>query len=162
MDYPIRVHADMSMLYFAYGSNMNLMRMRERAPSAMVIGTACLQHHHVVCNKLGQDGTAKANIVPQRDASTYGVLYKISTDETALLDAEETGYRRVEKTLLNHLNQEVHAQTYVAFRLTHQPVTTDWYKSLIIQGAAEHGLPEDYIRALESLPAYDQALKSDA
>jgi len=159
MDYSIR---GMSVLYFAYGSNMNSMRMRERAPSAVVIGTACLKHHHVVCNKLGQDGTAKANIVPRRDTSTYGVLYGISASEMKLLDTEEAGYRRVEKTLLNHLNQEVHAQTYVAFRLTHQPVTTDWYKSLMIRGATEHGLPEDYIRALENLPATDQTFKSDA
>ncbi len=152
----------MSMLYFAYGSNMCSTRMRKRAPSAVVIGTACLKHHHVVCNKLGQDGTAKANIVPRRDASTYGVLYGISANEIKLLDTEETGYRRVEKILLNHLNQEVHAQTYVAFRLTHQPVTTDWYKSLIIRGATEHGLPDDYIRTLERLPANDQTLKPDA
>jgi len=101
--------------------------MHKRVPSAVAIGTACLQHYHVVCNKLGQDGTAKANIVPRQGASTYGVLYGINPGEMELLDTEETGYRRVEKTLLNHLNQEVHAQTYVAFRLTHQPVTTDWY-----------------------------------
>jgi len=161
MDYPIRNSADM-MLYFAYGSNMCLMRIRERAPSAVIIGTACLHHHHVICNKLGKDGTAKANIVPRQGASTYGVLYEISADELALLDTEETGYRRVEKTLLNHRNQQVHAQIYVAFHLTHQPVTTAWYKALIIQGATEHGLPADYIRTLERLPANNQALKSDA
>jgi len=152
----------MNMLYFAYGSNMCSMRMCERAPSAVAIGTAHLQHHCVICNKLGQDGTAKANIVPRQNASTYGVLYEINTNEMALLDTEETGYQRVEKMLLNHLNQEVHAQTYVAFRLTHQPVTTGWYKSLIVQGAAEHGLPEDYIRTLEHLPTNDQTLKSNA
>jgi len=152
----------MSILYFAYGSNMDSMRMRKRTPSAVATGTACLKHHHVVCNKLGQDGTAKANIIPRQDTSTYGVLYEISTDEIKLLDTEETGYQRVEKMLLNHLNQEVHAQTYVAFRLTHQPVTTEWYKSIIIQGATEHGLPDDYIQTLERLPANDQALKPDA
>jgi len=152
----------MSVLYFAYGSNMNSMRMRKRAPSAVAAGTACLKHHHVVCNKLGQDGTAKANIVPRQDASTYGVLYEISTNEMELLDTEETGYRRVEKTLLNHLNQEVHAQTYVAFRFTHKSVTTDWYKSLIIQGATEHRLPDDYIRTLKDLPVDRQELKPNA
>jgi len=152
----------MNMLYFAYGSNMCSVRMRERAPSAVAIGIAHLQHHCVICNKRGQDGTAKANIVPRQNASTYGVLYEINTNEMALLDTEETGYRRVEKMLLNHLNQEVHAQTYVAFRFTHRPVTTDWYKSLIIQGATEHGLPDDYIRTLEHLPANDQTLEPDA
>jgi hypothetical protein len=116
----------------------------------------------MICNKLGKDGTAKANIAPRQDASTYGVLYKIDANEFYLLDKEETGYRRAEKILLNHLNQEVHAQTYVAFRLTHQPVTTGWYKSLMIQGATEHGLPDDYIQTLERLPADDQALKPDA
>ncbi|MDQ6957963.1 MAG: gamma-glutamylcyclotransferase family protein [Mariprofundaceae bacterium] len=152
----------MSMLYFAYGSNMYSTRMCKRAPSAVVIGTACLHYHHVVCNKLGQDGTAKANIVPQRNAATYGVLYKISANEMELLDTEETGYRRVEKMILNHLNQKVHAQTYVAFQLTHQPVTTAWYKSLMIQGATEHGLPDHYIHVLERLPATGQTLKPDA
>jgi len=151
-----------NMLYFAYGSNMNSMRIQERTPSAVAIGAACLKHHHVICNKLGQDGTAKANIVPRQNASTYGVLYEINAEEMKLLDVEETGYRRVEKTLLNHLDQKVRAQTYVAYRLTHQPATTIWYKSLMLQGATEHGLPDDYIRALEQLPANNQALKSDA
>jgi len=150
------------MLYFAYGSNMCSIRMRKRAPSAVAIGTAYLQHHHVVCNKLGQDGTAKANIVPRRNASTYGVLYEISTNEMEFLDTEETGYRRAEKTVLNHLNKKVRVQTYVAFRLTHQPVTTDWYKSLMVQGATEHGLPEDYIRVLGQLPANDSTSKTNA
>jgi len=159
MDYSIR---GMSVLYFAYGSNMNSMRMQERTPSAVAIGVACLKHHHVICNKLGQDGTAKANIVPRQNASTYGVLYEINAEEMELLDGEETGYRRAEKTLLNHLNQEIQAQTYVAFRLMHQPVTTGWYKSLMIQGATEHGLPVDYIHTLERLPANDKVLNPDA
>ena len=150
------------MLYFAYGSNMCSMRMHQRAPSAVVIGIACLQDHHVVCNKQGQDGTAKANIVPHRDASTYGVLYEISANEMKFLDTKETGYRRVEKTILNHLHQSIRVQTYVAFRLTRQPATTDWYKSLMIQGATEHGLPEDYIRVLGQLPANDSTSKTNA
>lgn len=150
------------MLYFAYGSNMCSIRMCERTPSAVMVGIARLQHYYVICNKLGKDGTAKANILPRQDASTYGVLYEINADEFYLLDAKEAGYRRVEIILLNHLNQEVHAQTYVAFRLTHQPVTTGWYKSIIIQGATEHGLPDDYIQTLERLPVNDQALKPDA
>jgi len=152
----------MSMLYFAYGSNMYSMRMCERVPSAVTVGIARLQHHYVICNKLGKDGTAKANIVPRRNASIYGVLYEINADEFNLLDVKETGYRRVEKIFLNQLDQEVCAQTYVAFHLTHQPVTTGWYKSLMIQGATEHGLPDDYIQTLERLPANDQALKPDA
>jgi len=136
--------------------------MCERAPSAVTVGAARLQHYYVICNKLGRDGTAKANIVPRQDASTYGVLYEIDADEFHLLDVKETGYRRVEKTFLNHSGQEVRAQTYVAFHLTHQPVTTGWYKSLMIQGATEHGLPDDYIRTLERLPANNQTIKSDA
>jgi len=156
MDYSIRNCPDMNILYFAYGSNMCPIRMKKRAPSAVAIGTACLHHHHIIFNKLGRDGTAKANIVVRRDASTYGVLYEVNAEEMELLDAEETGYRRIEKTILNHLNQKIRAQTYVAFQLTHQPLTTGWYKSLIIQGATEHGLPNDYIRILERLPADDQ------
>jgi len=151
----------MSMLYFAYGSNMCTARMRERAPSATPAGTAVLQHYHVICNKLGRDGTGKANIAPRHHARAHGVLYDLDMKEMDALDMEEKGYRRIEKTVLNDMAETVRAQTYVAFLLTHNPVAAGWYKNIMIQGALEHGLPEDYIHELERLPA-NSGYKSDA
>ena len=41
----------MSVLYFAYGSNLKWTRMRQRIPSARREAIALLDHHRLVCNK---------------------------------------------------------------------------------------------------------------
>jgi hypothetical protein len=53
----------MSVLYFAYGSNLKWTRMRQRIPSARREAIAFLDRYRLVCNKRGRDGSAKANLV---------------------------------------------------------------------------------------------------
>ena len=45
------------MRYFAYGSNMSIARLSERAPSAEVIGVARLRSHVLRFHKVGTDGS---------------------------------------------------------------------------------------------------------
>jgi gamma-glutamylcyclotransferase (GGCT)/AIG2-like uncharacterized protein YtfP len=74
--------------YFAFGSNMLLERLKKRAPSARVLGTASLSGYALRFNKLGKDGSSKANIVPSEDprAVVYGVLYSLDDNELPRLD----------------------------------------------------------------------------
>ena len=60
----------MSDLYFAYGSNLKTERMKERIPSAMVKGISTLRGYQFKLNKLGKDGSAKANIAPMSTSAT--------------------------------------------------------------------------------------------
>lgn len=139
--------------YFAYGSNMKAERVRRRAPSARAIGRARLLHKCMMCNKQGDDGSGKANLVDSPGAVVWGVLYKLAPLELAELDQAEGGYQRVTLTALGEQGEPVEAEVYVSTTLTADSTPYDWYRDLIVQGALEHGLPEDYVERLTRLVA---------
>jgi gamma-glutamylcyclotransferase (GGCT)/AIG2-like uncharacterized protein YtfP len=139
-------------LYFAYGSNLKLERMRARVPSARVFGRAQLRNRRLCLDKRGLDGSGKANLREDGRACVWGALYAIDPEHWETLDRYEDGYARVAVEAVTEQGEAVSAETYVAYRLTREPVAFDWYKRLVVEGAHEHGLPADYVAALEGLP----------
>jgi len=137
-------------LYFAYGSNMLTSRLRERAPSARVVGRADLLDHELRVHKRARDGSAKCNVVPCRGAVVHGVLFALDDDEDwVTLDRAEgcgAGYERATLVIAGQSAQLYIAQSeYIDESLL--PFT--WYLDLVVGGAREHGLPPDYIARLE-------------
>ena len=63
--------------YFAYGSNMSSLRLRERIPSARSLGAARLAGWRLAPNKRGRDGSGKANLVVDANSVVWGVLYQL-------------------------------------------------------------------------------------
>jgi hypothetical protein len=143
----------MSVLYFAYGSNLKWSRMRERVPSARTEAVAFLEHHRLACNKRGRDGSAKANLVRAPGDRVWGVLYCIERAHLTVLDRFEVGYERVEVAVCTATGEDRRASTYRSDRIIGDPTPFDWYRGMILEGAREHGLPEEYLRVLEALPA---------
>jgi len=133
--------------YFAYGSNMLSRRLQGRIASAVVIGPARLDGYAWQCNKLGQDGTAKANLVRQEGASVHGVLYRIDEDAWPQLDDFEPDYRRASVEVV-HDGRLRMADTYISKLLTERPASQS-YMQQIISGATEHHLPPDYIQQIK-------------
>ena len=91
-------------LYFAYGSNLCLRRMRRRASSARRTAAATLPGYVLKWSKKGVDGSGKCTIAAaRRDAiGVHGVLYRLSAEEKAQLDVVEglgTGYDEVSVTV---------------------------------------------------------------
>ena len=121
----------MTFRYLAYGSNMRSPRMRERCPSARVIGTATLSGWRATHDKPSRDGSAKLNIRPEPSSAVAGVVYTVADADRARLDAAEPGYVAIE--------------TPVGLTYTYEgePATVppyDWYVELVEAGAREHGL----------------------
>jgi gamma-glutamylcyclotransferase (GGCT)/AIG2-like uncharacterized protein YtfP len=139
-------------LYFAYGSNLKLEQMRARVPSARVFGRARLRNRRLSFDKRGVDGSGKANLSDDGRACVWGVLYAFDPADWEALDRYEPGYARVAVEVVTEKDEAVSAETYVARRLTRDSVAFDWYKRLVVEGAREHGLPADYVAALEELP----------
>lgn len=139
--------------YFAYGSNMQTEHLNRFAPSARQIGRARLPDKVLVCNKASQDGSGKANLMPSCGDVVWGVLFEIASAELEALDKAEGGYERVDVQVWDEQTQPVAAQTYVSTNLTIDPVSYDWYTKLIIEGASEHRLPDNYIDYLKRLPS---------
>ena len=142
-------------LNFAYGSNMSSARLRVRTPSARPLGKAWLAGHALRWHKPARDGSGKCAFVPTGDPRDrlWGVLYEIDEAERPWLDAAEalgTGYEHVTVQVFT----ETDMVTAIAYRamppqLDLQPL--DWYHAYVMAGALEHGLPEDYVRALAAV-----------
>lgn len=71
-------------LYFAYGSNLNPERIRQRIPDARPVGRATLKGWRLV-------ERLYADIEKSRGSRVEGVLYLVTTTELHRLDAYE-GY----------------------------------------------------------------------
>jgi len=149
------------MLYFAYGSNMNTARIQARVSIAVPTGVAFVQDRKLVCNKLGRDGSGKANLARQPGHMVHGVLYELPPEDIKVLDAIEDGYRRISIRVNAGEKKPAQAETYEAEVLTHDPVPFDWYREHILTGAREHGLPGEYVRQLEQLRARPQMRRSE-
>lgn len=140
-----------SFLYFAYGSNMTACWLKKSCVTAKAEAAGLARAYRLSFSKLSKDGSGKADIQPDDDATVHGVVYAIDLDERPRLDRNEGGYRRVDNfnvTLGD--GTDLATSTYLAID-PHQALTPyDWYARLIIKGAESHGLPADYIEQLKS------------
>lgn len=148
------------MKIFAYGSNMNISRLKKRVPSATKISNASLNGYSFVFNKKSTDGSVKGNIVETNNANdkVWGVVFEIDEKEKEKLDDAEglgKGYNETVMEVAGTDGQLLKAQVYIADSAaidnTLQPY--DWYKQYVVSGAVENGLPEDYRATLENWQA---------
>jgi len=144
-------------LYFAYGSNLLMRRLRDRTASAVAIGWGVLPDHGLRWHMASADGSGKCDVVDDLGTRypVHGVVYRIDSTEKPLLDQAESlgvGYHDAQATV--HMGVErVTACIYRALRTKASLLPYDWYHALVLGGAREHGLPEDYLRRLASVTA---------
>jgi len=140
----------MQPFYFAYGSNMSTPRLRERIPEAEPAGAAWVDGYRLTCNKLGKDGSGKANLVPSAGDAAWGVLFSGFADTAwTSLDRFEWGYSRASCRVLTAEGQHVEARLYLALEpAEHEIPPFDWYRSHCLSGAVEHRLPEPVIETI--------------
>jgi gamma-glutamylcyclotransferase len=140
-------------LYFAYGSNMFTRRLRERTPSAIVVGTGFVEAHRLSFDKVSSDGSGKCNIQTTNDPTerVYGVLFEIALVELVELDKAEgagSGYTRGEVEVKSP-GGVLSAVTYIADMTNPELTPYHWYKEFVVRGAIENQLPAAYIRRLQ-------------
>jgi len=147
-------------LYFSYGSNMSVRRLRRRVPSAQAKGPAVLTGHQLRFHKKSRDGSAKLDTfaTDRPQDRVIGVLFEIDKTEKKLLDAEEgvgRGYEEKTVTVENAQGKTVRAFTYYATDIDASLKPYHWYKEHALRGARENGLPEDYVQMIESAESVD-------
>ena len=76
------------MEYFAYGSNMNPERMKQRIGWSPPSRGAVLQDYQLMFDKQSNDG-GKANIRPLKGEAVEGVLYQLAEKDLLSLDGFE-------------------------------------------------------------------------
>ena len=125
--------------------------MAKRAPSAQASGAARLENYMLVINKLGRDGSGKANIVCNPGSYVMGVLYEIEEADLSTLDIAESGYHRDQINVVTSDGIHRTAWVYISQSAAEGLRPRCWYLSYLVKGAMENNLPEDYIEALRNI-----------
>lgn len=140
---------------FAYGSNMLSRRLLERAASAAAAGIGFVEGYDLRWHKAGLDGSGKADLFRTDGASArvWGVVYTIDPADRPAIDRAEslgTGYEHYDVRVRTTTGDPVAALAYVAMAdaIDDELLPFCWYRDLVLGGAREHGLPEDYVQAL--------------
>lgn len=139
--------------YFAYGSNLSRTQMKSRAVQILEERPARLENYEMVFNKKARGGSAMANIRPASGKIVHGVLYKIPEPALKNLDRYEGApqhYRRIEVSAMDAGGSKVNAQAYIATKVENGLRPAPHYLQGILNGAAEHQLPAEYIAAIKA------------
>jgi gamma-glutamylcyclotransferase (GGCT)/AIG2-like uncharacterized protein YtfP len=140
-------------LYFAYGANLDLRRFRRRCPGSTVAGRARLPGYRLAFTRYSRhEKGGVADIVAEPDAEVWGVLYWVDASGMAALDEYEgapRAYRRTPVVVIDEAGAQQEAIAYVANK-TGEFAPSRAYLAQITRGARDHGLPEEYVRAIES------------
>ena len=146
------------MLYFAYGSNMSLARLKARIPSAEPLGHHMLTGFDLRFHKIGQDQSGKCDafFTGNSDDVIHGALYRLPSSDKKLLDRIEgvgNGYENRAVTVTTDSGVLIVASTYVATQIDSDLKPFSWYVNHVLVGAKELGLPEYYIQQkIASIP----------
>jgi gamma-glutamylcyclotransferase (GGCT)/AIG2-like uncharacterized protein YtfP len=151
---------DHSMLYFAYGSNLDAAQMRARCRNDALTpqGVALLPDHRLgFTHRSPIRHGGVADVVPAADAEVWGCLYDLAESEFRLLDGFEGVphvYRRHAVTVWREgdARRAVDVTTYVIVnRITPEPPPHPDYLAQIVRGATAVGLPEAYLARLRAV-----------
>ncbi len=107
------------MLYLAYGSNMDIKRMRKRGVRFKSRVRAILKGYTLEFNKVASANPRKgfANIVPDKNGILEGVLSRIPAGDIQKIDRAEGAPRHYRRTLVTVClddGAEVEAEVYIA------------------------------------------------
>ena len=137
------------MFCFAYGSNMNREQMRKRCgDGAEFLKRAYLEGYKFVYDGYSsRRGGAVATIVKEKGSVVWGALYRVDENCLKKLDEYEgvpNVYWRERVVVRDDEGKEYEAWVYIK-KLEGEGKPSESYRTLVVEGAKECGLPEEYI-----------------
>ncbi len=145
--------------YFAYGSNLDPEQKESRTGRIREARRCHLPDYRFAFNKRSDGGAVYANLMPQRGARVWGVVYRCSPDALEKMDRCEGvaggHYVRTSVRVVTDSSEALKAEAYTAGQrfVCADGIPEPSYLRRIVKGAREHQLPEEYIRTLEALGA---------
>jgi len=149
--------------YFGYGSNMLTAKLKrkDRCPSADKIDVCRTNKYTLKFHKEStKDGSGKGDMAftGSETDEVYGVAFSIDESEASKLDSAEgysqygIGYAKKEIDVVTSSGTTLRVLIYYASKKAINPNLKPyhWYKGQTVDGAKEHGLPEDYIKKIEA------------
>jgi cation transport regulator ChaC len=144
--------------YFAYGANMHDSAFRERRDMRPLEWRAGrVRGYRLRFNLEGRPKgkAAPANVFPDAQAEVWGVLYRITRRDLLHLDSTEgvpgRRYRHLWAEAEDINGRPLQIVTYIADGNEVDGKPSLRYLTLLREGARAHGLPERYMRFLESV-----------
>jgi gamma-glutamylcyclotransferase len=142
-------------LLFAYGSNLAAAEMAAWCPEARFAGLARLPDHRLALNRRSiRWGGGVVDVVAADVEQVWGVLYDVDDAAVAALDRKEGAgiAYRLTPVGVEHRGEPRGAHTYtVITKEPDAPPATPEYAELVLRGARERGLPEEWLAVLDSV-----------
>lgn len=143
--------------YFAYGSNMKHKQIKRRCGEGNVrfLKRAYLPNYKLIFT--GHSYTWEspvASVVEKEGAVVWGGLFEINEEAEEHLDEYEgfpEYYIKREVVVYDDEGNSYNALIYIKSSVDGEKVPGSKYLHAILQGAKDCGLPEEYIKELESL-----------
>jgi gamma-glutamylcyclotransferase (GGCT)/AIG2-like uncharacterized protein YtfP len=143
------------MPYFAYCTLLDEAEMQRFVPTARRGARGHITGQRVVFERHGPGlATGGCNLAPADGQVVYGVLYNLTDDEFAKLDAISGVDRGLYQRLALKVTTDsgvVDAETYEIPNPGGPFRPTADYVRPILAGACDLGLPDDYVEALDAL-----------
>jgi gamma-glutamylcyclotransferase (GGCT)/AIG2-like uncharacterized protein YtfP len=144
-------------LYFAFGSNLDVKQMKRRCPSMKIVANASVSGYKIAFRGYSiRSGGGTATLVKNTKSVSPGVIYQITRDDLWSLDRCEGHphvYRRTLMTVTTETGEQVETFTYLMPEkdlLVSCPSVT--YFNRIDRGYGKHKLPDENLnRALEEV-----------
>jgi gamma-glutamylcyclotransferase len=128
--------------------------MAEWAPDHCALGPAELRDHRLAFLRRSiRWGAGAADILPAPGESVWGVLWELGGTMEGIDVKEGRGFayrRREVQVLLDGEPRAAVAYDVIHKKPAHVPPAVE-YMALLLAGAREHGLPEDYVERLEAI-----------
>jgi len=126
--------------------------MEAWCPGARFVGVARLPHHRLALLRRSiRWGGGAVDVVPAAGEEVWGALYELPDGTLDMLDAKEGhgwAYRRTQIEV-EHQGRGVTAEAYVVVDKEAEEVPpAPEYADLLVHGARERGLPEEYVERL--------------
>lgn len=141
-------------LYFAYGSNLSKARIHINNPSAEFVSIAKLKDYKFYFGHQDDWMSATwhgctATVEPAPGCEAWGALWKLRMPDMESLDRQETHYQPITVSVVTPGDPglEYKCRTYQMLECI-PDLTSPQYKNVVVTGAKEVGLPEDYMKFL--------------
>jgi len=147
---------ELSDLYFAYGSNMNLQQIRSRCSRPTVVAVARLADHRMSFYGHSEiwDGAVET-VEPAPGEEVRGVLFRLSSLDWERLDLWQDArldgggqYFHLPVTVTDLVGKAHRVRLYKKDVQGAPRVPSQEYLEYIARGATENGLPSSYVEAL--------------
>jgi gamma-glutamylcyclotransferase (GGCT)/AIG2-like uncharacterized protein YtfP len=125
-----------NLLYFAYGSNLNLEQMKNRCPDSVPVAKVKLKGYQLNFNRV-------ADIVKKKNGVAQGAVYQVSPDDIKRLDIYEgypNYYTKIQVLVEDEDKNRYEAFAYVMTSKGSEEPSPHYY-NIIRQGYEDWRLP---------------------